>query len=333
MTAGCLPPESSDHPAPREAPALPDLPDDVEQQAPPEEPPVEPLPDPDPPVEQPPVDPPVEIDPVVVATFNVKRFFDTVCDSGRCTADDYEHVYAESEFEAKADLVAYGIERLDADVVLLQEVESVACLDALKSRLADRYPVAVLGELGYAASLDVAVLGRDRILATRRHADHRIPLMNGGTTTFSREVLEVHLEVDGRRVIAIAAHFKAKNNDDPERRLAEGMAARQIILDAAAAHPEALVVFGGDLNDTPGSPPIDALEGDGDLLRVASELGDDAATYIWGDDAQAIDHIYLAQPASGDYVSGTAEVVRDGRGLARSDHAGLRATFALPPLD
>ena len=96
----------------------------------------------------------------------------------------------------------------------------------------------------------------------------------------------------------------------------------------AENYPDALIVLGGDLNDTPGSAPINALESGGQFLRVASELGADAATYTYRGQAQAIDHLYLVDTPGGQFVTGTARVVRsNSRGLAGSDHAGLVGTF------
>jgi endonuclease/exonuclease/phosphatase family metal-dependent hydrolase len=220
---------------------------------------------------------------------------------------------------------------LNADVVLLQEIETEACLTAIASFLVnDGYSAAALGETGGSASLDVAVVARGAIIGTRSHKDEAIPLPNRGTTTFSRDLLEVYLTVNTHRVIVFSAHFKAKTSDDPERRLAEAMASREIALAVADNEPNALIVFGGDLNDNPGSTPINALEGNGRMIRVASELGSEAATYTYQGQAQAIDHLYLVETPVGRYMQGTARVVRSNqRGLAGSDHAGLVATFAI----
>ncbi len=269
---------------------------------------------------------------ISVATFNVRRFFDTQCDSRRCSGNNpYERLYSEAEFTAKARQLAAGVMELNADFVLLQEVETEVCLNTLVEFLdVNRYPVSVLGETGASASLDVATVGHGRIIEQRSHIMRPIPKPNGVMTTFSREFLELHLDINGRRLIIFNAHFKAKINDDPERRYAEGAASREIVLERVAEFPEALIIMGGDLNDTPGSGPITALEGTGGLTRVASELGPDAATYVWRSTPQIIDHLYLVNSDGGDYVQGTAAVVRSSqRGLAGSDHAGLRAEFQL----
>jgi endonuclease/exonuclease/phosphatase family metal-dependent hydrolase len=265
---------------------------------------------------------------VSVATFNVKRFFDTQCQSGQCGAGAFEGVYSQSEFEARARRIANGVIELDADILLLQEFETEACLNELVSLLGtERYPVAIIAETGGTASLDVAVMAKGSLIKTVKHRQDRIPQPGGGTTTFSRELLEVHLDVGGHSVIAFNAHYKSKNNDDARRRLAEAMASREIVLAAAEDHPESLVVLGGDLNDTPGSSPLDALEAGGDLIRVASEL-EDSTTHVFNGRPIALDHLYWAETEAAGYMEGSAEVVRNGeRGHAGSDHAALRAVF------
>lgn len=272
---------------------------------------------------------------VKIATFNVRRFFDDLCQSGKCGPDDYEEAPSAAAFAARADEVAAAIDALGADVVLLEEIETAACLDALTSRL---YWATSghLGELGFAASLDTAVLARFPTVAVISHADEEFPRPDGGTTSFTRDLLEVHLDVDGARVIVFAAHFRSKVDDDPGRREAEGRRAGEILAIRAAEYPSALIVLGGDLNDTPGSPPLVALTGAAKVLRVASDLDDDA-TYVFGGKPEAIDHLFLAEDAvGGDYVAGSAAVFRtieqwgwDGWG--GSDHAALRASFRLKP--
>lgn len=273
--------------------------------------------------------PPAPAD-LVVATYNVHLLFDTRCDSGQCGSGDFEEAPNQSQFDYRAGELAEAIVGLEADVVLLQEVENQTCLDAVTSRLAGEWPTAVLGETGFPASVDVAVLSRLPSLEVRRHEDKPIPLPGGGQTWFSREFLEVHLDAGGHRLIVFVGHFKSKNDDDPERRLAEATRAREIIDASTAEFPEAVIVMGGDLNDTPGSPPLQALEGEGGMLRVAAELAPEDWTYVYQDEHRALDHLYLATAATGGtYKSGSAFVFRGDfeEGYAGSDHAALRASF------
>lgn len=267
-----------------------------------------------------------------VATFNTHRFFDTACDSGRCDPGDYEELPTPDQFAAKADQLARAIAALDVDAVALEEVESDACLRALQSRLPG-FETAVLGEIGGAATVDVAVLSRDPLVAVRRHRDTPIAVPGGGTTVFARELLEAHLDHDGRRVALFAAHFRSMVQDDAPRRLAEAVAAHDLVAATAAEMPDALVLLAGDLNDVPGSAPIDALEGDGRLLRVARSLGDAAATYRYFGDARALDHIFLGLNPTYDArsVAAVRPVWDAQRGYGGSDHAALRAELTLGP--
>lgn len=269
------------------------------------------------------------------ATFNTHLFFDTVCDSGMCAAGDFEKVPTPSEFARRADSLAAAVRAFGADVVALQEIENQTALAALSSRLSDLYPTAVLGETDFAASIDVAVLGAGSLLEVRKHRSMPLTRPDGSTTYFSRELLEVHLSIKGRRVVMFAAHFRSKVSDDPGRRLAEAQAARDLVLRTSRELPAAVVLLGGDLNDTPGSPPIAALESAPELSRVAADRPPElVATYEWNGKAQAIDHLFLVRsPAANvSYVPASAAAVRDGAGsggLAGSDHAALVADFAL----
>jgi uncharacterized protein len=267
-----------------------------------------------------------------VATFNVHLFFDPTCDSGNCAASDFEHLPSQAEFDARADAIANAIRALEADVVSVQEIETQASMNALSSRLGDIYPTVVFGETGAPGSVDVAVLGSGAFLEARKHRDYPMTKPDGTPTYFAREFLEVHLDLGGQRVIVFSAHFRSKANDDPGRRLAEAQAAHDIVIASANEFPDGIVVLGGDLNDTPGSDPIDALESGALLSRVAADVPlVDQGTYEWNGQAQAIDHVFLATSSRGVYVPLSAHAVHAPSewGLAGSDHAALVADFGV----
>lgn len=267
---------------------------------------------------------------VRVATLNAHLLFDTTCDSGRCGDGDFERAPTEAEFARDLDVIAAAVRALDADVVLLQEVENQRCLDALRARLGDAYPTAILGETGRPASIDVAVLARDPMVSWRGHRGVPFERPDGRRGTFARELLEVHLDHAGRRVVVFAAHFRSKVRDDPGQRHGEALAARRIVTARGDELPDALVVLGGDLNDTPGSPAIDALEAGGALARVAAALPVEAqATYVFRGRPMALDHLFVPRALMARVVAGSVRVERDapGEGYAGSDHASLRADF------
>lgn len=260
-----------------------------------------------------------------VAAFNVRRLFDDVCDSGMCAVGDFEFVATSTQIEARTTKLAERLGSLDADVIMLEEIETSVLLDKLAAKMPG-YVTHVLGETGFNASVDVGVLSRFPTLEVKTHRDATLKRPDGSTTTFTREFLEVHLEREGTRVIAFAAHFRSKNNDDPGRRYAEAVAARDIVAAVAAENPSALVVLGGDLNDVPGSEPLNAL--DEKLTRVSTGMPSDAiATYWFEGKGQPIDHLYV--PTLERYVPRTFSVATEpgARTFADSDHAAVVADF------
>ncbi len=270
-----------------------------------------------------------KISEIVIATYNTELFFDIVCDSGYCSKNDFEKQLTVKEYSKKIKDIADAIKLIDADIVLLQEVEKQSCLDDLIEELDFLYTDSYLAQKGGPGSINTAVITKGQILLTKKHLDP-IPLPQGGTTSFTRAFLEAEINYGNRNIIVFSAHFKSKFNDDPDRRLAEAEAALKIIMESASINGDThLVVLGGDLNDTPGSPPIDTLEKSPMLLRVASELPEeDQATY-WYDGPIAIDHLFHIQNGRGSYKKGSAEVIRDHGAytLISSDHAALKATF------
>ncbi len=264
-----------------------------------------------------------------VATFNTHLFFDTVCQSGACAATNFEQQRSQADFDAKADRLAAAVVALDADVIALQEVETQASLDALLSRVAFLYPHGVLGELGTAGSIDVALLSRAPLEEVKGYrASTPLYRPDGSRTSFSRELLEGHVRVEGREVVLFAAHFRSKVNDDAGRRLAEAQASRALVTGVAAGLPGALVVLAGDLNDTPGSPPLDALTLDGGLVRAAADLPEaDQATYVWNGRGEAIDHVLQAVTPACALVPRSAKSWREASGFGGSDHFALSAEF------
>lgn len=270
---------------------------------------------------------PTEPREVTVATYNVYLLFDTTCDSRRCGPNDFEQQPTQQEFEARISQVAQAIDELNADVVMLQEVENQEVLDALNAELQDPYPIAELGESGYAGSIDAAILARGDVIDVEFHTQ-----LNKGRGNFTRPLVQVDVELDGRRAIFFAAHFKSRFNDDGGRRIAEAETTRELVMKAAADHHDALVVLGGDLNDEPDSEALRALTDDGGLLRVAEEKHmSEVYTFVFRDKMIAIDHLLLAPNQGGRYVEGSVHSLHDANpvGYGGSDHGALVARFKM----
>lgn len=277
-----------------------------------------------------------KIDSVVIGTYNTHLFFDTVCDSGDCGGYSFEEKPSESSYRTKVSDLAKAVKKIDADIILLQEVEKASCLEDLFDALGGKYDDLYLGEKGSLASVDTAVMTKGKITYKNKHtAQIDCPECEGGKTTFARAFLEIHIELGGRNIIVFSAHFISKNSSNGDesdaRRAAEGRAAARILEETAEKYPDALIVMGGDLNDTPGSDTLKPLESSDMLLRVAEELSyTDQATYYYNEPI-ALDHLFMALNHGGSYVKGSAEVIKDAPSwyeLDPSDHASLRAEFA-----
>lgn len=267
---------------------------------------------------------------VRIASFNVERLFDTTCDSGRCAGDDFEELPSELALKSKLDRIQAAIERLDADIVVFQEIENEPLFKQLIEPFASTHPVQVFGETNFSASMDVAVLARGTLLETRTHRQDRIPLDGGGTEKFAREFLEVHVQLQGQRVIIFGAHFISKRSDsDGDWRLAEGRAAGKIARAAVEEFPQALVAIAGDLNDTPDSPALEAIASQGFVVPARGRSVSQYYTHVFSGNPQVIDHV-LYWPGQDIVVGPQAlEVFRDeGRqGFGGSDHASPRLSI------
>jgi endonuclease/exonuclease/phosphatase family metal-dependent hydrolase len=270
---------------------------------------------------------------------NVRRLFDAVCDSGNCTGSGaYEDLPTQTQFDARILQIATDLTTIGADVITLAEVENQNCVNALQAKLKDLgfdYPVAYVAETGSPGSVDVAVVARGKlgkIVNNRKY--NGLTEADGTTKTeFAREFAEIHITLGSREIIIYPAHFIAKVNDDPARRLAEATAAHNIVVATGDANPTLLTMMSGDLNDTPDSAPLQALTSDGKLLRVASDIDPSKqGTYLYQGQDTAIDHIFVTKNHASNYVAKSATVVRDSgkQGFAGSDHATIYADFTLP---
>lgn len=160
-----------------------------------------------------------------------------------------------SETEKK--LTATAIAAVNADVIVLQEVEN---LDVLKRFRSDRlktmkYTFAMLVDGNDPRQIDVAVLSRFPLVATRSHQH----LRSGNAALFSRDCLEVDVQVNGKILTLFANHFKSmldKNNPAQGRkntrakRVKQAAEVKKIVEARFGSNPgSAAWAVLGDLND------------------------------------------------------------------------------------
>jgi endonuclease/exonuclease/phosphatase family metal-dependent hydrolase len=248
-----------------------------------------------------------------VATWNVHDLFDAV--DRLLPPGELDTVLTPVEVELKLGRIAAVLRRVDADLVLLQEVETLALVEALAVR--GGYPEARLIDGFDPRGIDVALLSR---LPVERYASHLGELGADGRPLWSRDCVEGFVTAVGGRVVVVGSHLVSRVTDPGGARRREQASRMRAIADAAGrAEPGALVVVVGDLNDGPASEALAPLLADGRWVDALSELGlGDAWTWIGHGAGARLDYLLLPS-AEGWRVVGAS--VLDGADVAAaSDH-------------
>lgn len=260
-----------------------------------------------------------------VATWNVYNLFDDK-KNGNVPFEDVDPNYA-----AHRKAVATVIDTIDPLVFVLQEVESQAVLDALNADLANPYDQAKLIEGNDPRGIDLAVLSRIPLDKVVSHKSDKF--LKQGTSapvySYSRDCLEVHLTRNGRHVVLLGVHFKSKDSDDPDKRLAEAQHTRVIANGLAQADPSAAILVLGDFNDGPGTATLNAITGgEPPLIEVADAVAEnDRWTYKYGGQTFLIDHI-LVNPLLDEMLDPSSVAIFHTKSVsAASDHAPVFASF------
>lgn len=246
-----------------------------------------------------------------VVSWNVHDLFD---DADRIAPPGaLDPVLAPAEVEEKLARVAAVLVRLDADLVLLQEVETEALAAALAARTG--HSEARLVEGNDPRGIDVAVLSRFPLAA---YVSHRAERDAAGRPLFPRDCVEAHATLPGRRRLAlVGSHLSSALSDDGTRR-AEQAARMREIADALASGG-APVLAGGDLNDAADAPALAPLLGDGAWGDPAASLPAGASwTWSGGGERAALDHLLVPRAQAGSVVQ--AAVAGGPDVEAASDH-------------
>jgi endonuclease/exonuclease/phosphatase family metal-dependent hydrolase len=245
---------------------------------------------------------------VRLASWNVHDLFDEVDRLEPPGALD--EVPAAAEVERRLDAVAAVLDRLDADAVLLQEVEDLPLLERLARRCG--YPEARLLEGNDPRGIDVALLSRLPVLAYLGHAGDLGP---DGRWLWPRDAVEAVLDAEGGRLVLLGTHLSSRLSDPSGSRRALQAARLRTLADGAAGRWGAeMVVAGGDLNDEAEAPALRPLLGDGAWRSAAP--GD--WTWSSGASRAALDHLALRAADAGALLAAGAA---DGADVAgASDH-------------
>jgi endonuclease/exonuclease/phosphatase family metal-dependent hydrolase len=242
-----------------------------------------------------------------LATFNVENLFARYRfrDSFQPTEDDgftINDVAFRIYDEESKKITAKAIRAVNADVICLQEVESLPVLDRFNSYF--------LGGMQYAhravidcfdpRQIDVAVLSRYPIVSLRSHREERNK--KGSAFLFSRDCLEVEIQVDGKLLTLYVNHFKSMIGGRAATRPRRQEQAERVaeIVDARwkkSAYKGNFVVL-GDLNDYPqGKTGLAALLDHKGLNNVLTRLPEAERWthyYTGGNDYRQLDYLLLS---------------------------------------
>jgi len=264
---------------------------------------------------------------LTVATWNVLNLIDEKKNSG-VPFEDVDPNYPAHRAE-----IATVVDTLRPDVFMLQEVESQAVLDALNGVLDKKFAYTKLIDGNDPRGIDVAILSDYPFDKVVSHKSDKF--LKKGTSSptynYARDCLEVHMTVNGRHVVMLGVHFKSKDSDDPDKRLAEAQHTRVIANGLAKADPTAAILMLGDFNDAPGTATMQAvMDGTPPFFGVADAVPEnDRWTYKYAGKVFLIDQI-LANPLVYDMLDpATVSIPHTNAVTKASDHAPVRATFRI----
>ncbi len=224
-------------------------------------------------------------DQVRIATLNTEFLFDGLDGDGRASFDwKDDPALATQHMACIADVIA----RLDADVVMMQEVES----DDVAYRLVDEflrgmdYRVYFVQGKDSFTGQDIALIARVPVSNIGR-TDERAPVGDTDETYGVSKNLWARATIDGIETTLIGLHFLSRPDDESrkDQREAQAETIRQLV-ESEIADGQAVVVL-GDFNDfdpigdRDGSEPItDVLariksagpESDDDLINAMSRV-------------------------------------------------------------
>lgn len=224
-----------------------------------------------------------------------------------------------------------------ADVLAVVEAEDRIVLDLFSQRILEKvggtpYAQVMLVDGNDERGIDVGLM-TTKGYAIREVRSHIYDLDAAGRPIFSRDCPEYAVVTPGGATIwVLPNHFKSKfgGNDasSQRRRRAQAQRTREIY-EALIARGEENVVVLGDLNDTPGSEPLEPLLRDTDLKDVSEHPSFDTGTFAGrgtfglGNDGDKIDYLLLSPALFGKVV---------GSGLFRKGAwPGARARWEVYP--
>jgi len=262
--------------------------------------------------------------PLTVVNWNLFNFYnDEIDDSAQDEAIDPNWTVHRAD-------VGKVLRAIDGDILVLQEVEHEAVLEELDAlELDGAYPYIRVIDGNDPRGIDVGIMSKIPLDEVKSHKDESFT--KAGTDSppylYARDCLEVHVTYNGRALALLGVHYKAKENDNPDKRLAEAQHTREIADALSAATPQKGVLILGDFNDIPGSPPYLATAGDaGEFTNSAESVPSaDQWTFDYFGTLELVDHQF-ANPLMAARLD-EIRILHGPEAEAASDHAPVIATY------
>lgn len=228
-------------------------------------------------------------------------------------------------------ITAKAIKETDADVVCLQEVESMEVLERFVSRYlgGQGYKYRMLVDSHDPRRIDVAVISRLPITSTTTYRHER----NTARTSwlFSRDCLVVTVEKNGKLLCIFNNHFKSMmggRNETHDRRKEQVDKVSSIVDDLFSEYGyRGNFVVVGDFNDYPGgNTSLTSLLNHPGLENVMNRIPEDQRwTHYWagGNDYKLLDFILLSKSLANNNMNSPV-IVRAGLPYRAEKYIGER---------
>lgn len=228
-------------------------------------------------------------------------------------------------------ITGQAIREVNADILCLQEVENLHVLERFNSEYLARlkYKHRILIDSHDPRFIDVAVLSRYPFSYVNTHRHERSNRINWWL--FSRDCLEVDIEVDGKILSLYVNHYKSmmEGRDETKDRRKEQVERTAEIVDNwwKPEKYKGNFIVAGDFNDyEDGKTSLKALLNHPELDNVVSRLpANEQWTHYWdrGDEYRQLDYLLLSK-ALAKKNTGTPEILRKGLPFRAEKYDGPR---------
>ncbi len=190
---------------------------------------------------------------VVIGQYNVKNLFDD--------KDQNAQLGTVQKPRKELEALARTIKNSGAEIVTMQEVENKEVLQQFVDEYLPDFGNVVLVEGNDKRGIDVAVISKHEVTNVVSHAANTFPDSEGKEMQFNRDLLRVDVDVKGYPLSIFTSHFKSKRGGEWStiERIGEARETRRILKEEMGDWSKSNFVVTGDLNDTPGSRPINEL--------------------------------------------------------------------------